>query len=260
MNPTKRVDNKHGMNKASNEFTEHVLHGVKRFLNEINQYEGFSQIDVILDVNVENTDVSEIQPQDYENINLKVECHNFEKEHPFRLTTKHRLSIKKNFDDYDWFGYSEDDTLIFADSVKYLVENSDKLYETERKVYSIPRLVYDVNNNYFFSDIREPSDIISSVNGKCVVPNNRFGACWLYPKSVMNDWVTQPSFLNFNHPNKDGGIRVKMGIGRLDLKPIVPINDKNEPCIKCVHLGYCGKYYFPHPYKFHTLPLDKICK
>ena len=70
MNSNKRLDNKHGIDKSSKEFTNHVLNGVKRFLEEINNYKSFSVKDVVLDVNIENEDVKKIKSEDYPNINL----------------------------------------------------------------------------------------------------------------------------------------------------------------------------------------------
>ena len=100
MNPTKRLDNKHGMDKSSTEYTEHVLSGVIRFLEEINEYEGFCKKDVVLDVNVENEDVKKINLSNYPNINIDINTYDFKNEHPFRLTTKHRLSMKTKIDEY----------------------------------------------------------------------------------------------------------------------------------------------------------------
>lgn len=260
MNSKERLDHKNGINKTSEEFTQHVLSGVIRFLHEINEYKGFSKKDVILDVNVENEDVLKINKTDYPNINLIVNTYNFTNEHPFRLTTKHRLSMKDKINDYDWFGYAEDDTMIFKESIDFLLQNSITLFEKENKVYTIPRLVYNENNEYFYSDIRTPSKITKTINGNAVIPSSRFGACWVYPKKVMDKWIKCKSFLNFNHPNANGGIRVKMGWGIQELDAIVPINSINEPEIRCVHLGYSGKYYFPHPGGFHKLPINKMCK
>ena len=94
MNPKQRLDNKNGIDKAGKEFTEHVLNGVSKFLHEINDYQGFSKKDVVLDINIENSDIKKIRKTDYPNINLFMNTYNFESEHPFRLTTKHRLSMK----------------------------------------------------------------------------------------------------------------------------------------------------------------------
>ena len=189
MNPNLRLDNKNGINKSSKEFTDHVLNGVMKFLKEIDQYEGFSKKDVVLDVNVENKDVLNINPSNYPNINLRINKYDFKNEHPFRLTTKHRLSMQKNINDYDWFGYSEDDTLIYKETIDFLLRNSNTLFEKENKVYTIPRLVYNVNNKYFYSDIIKSSKLIKTINGNAIKPSNRFGACWFYPKKIYKRYV-----------------------------------------------------------------------
>ena len=259
MNPNERLDNKNGIDKSSKEFTNHVLNGVEIFLDEIDQYKGFSKKDIVLDVNVDNSDVNKIDTSKFKSLDIKIVFHEFKTEHPFKLTTKHRIYMKDNIQNYDWFGYSEDDTIIFKESIDFLVKNSNNLFEKENKVYTIPRLVYNLNNEYFFSDIKKPSKLINTINGNAIEPSNRFGACWFYPKEIMNKWLNCKSFLNFDYPNKNGGIRVRMGWGIAEIKAIVPINNKYEPEIKCVHLGYCGKYYFPHPNGYHKLPINKIC-
>ena len=71
----------------------------------------------------------------------------------------------------------------------------------------------------------------------------------------MDKWIKCESF----NTDKNGDIRAKMGFGILEIDALVPINSNNEPEIKCVHLGYCGKYYFPHKSGFHKLPINKIC-
>ena len=189
MNPNERLDNKNGIDKSSKEFTDHVLSGVKRFLEEINLYEGFYQKDVIIDINIENADVLNINQSEYPNINIIINKYDFKDEHPFRLTTKHRLSMQNKINDYDWFGYSEDDTIIYKETIDFLQKNSSTLFEKENKVYTIPRLVYNQDNEYFYSDIIKPSKLIKTVNGNAIEPSNRFGACWFYPKEIMNKWV-----------------------------------------------------------------------
>ena len=76
----------------------------------------------------------------------------------------------------------------------------------------------------------------------------------------MNKWIQNSSFLKFNYPNICGGIRVKMGLGFTEKIAIIPINNKNEPAINSIHLGYSGKYYFIHPKGFHTLSINNIVK
>ena len=129
-------------------------------------------------------------------------------------------------------------------------------YKTENKVYTIPRMVYNKKGDYFYSDIIQPS---AKQQKDYITPTNRFGACWVYSQQIMKEWIRNTSFLNFNHPNRDGGIRVKMGTGYLEKKAVVPIDKKKkEPCIKCIHLGYSGNYYFKHPKGYHTLAMKNL--
>lgn len=51
-----------------------------------------------------------------------------------------------------------------------------------------------------------------------------------------------------------------MGWGISEIDAIVPINSDNEPALKCIHNGYSGKYYFPHPDGFHKLPINRLCR
>lgn len=256
MTDKKRVDNKNKINKQSPEFNNHVLKGICSFLKEINEYSNFSVKKVVLDVNIENTFVKKINPLDYPTIQLEICHHSFEKEHPFRLTTKHRMAMKEEINNYDWFGYSEDDTIISADTMKFITKNLPSFYKTENKVYTIPRMVYNKKGDYFYSDIIQPS---AKQQKDYITPTNRFGACWVYSQQIMKEWIRNTSFLNFNHPNRDGGIRVKMGTGYLEKKAVVPIDKKKrEPCIKCIHLGYSGNYYFKHPKGYHTLAMKNL--
>ena len=259
MNSQKRVDNKNGIDKSSKAFTDETLHGIRKYLEEINLYPEFTKIDVILDVNQENTDVYKIDFSVYQNINnIQIISHSFtphKDEHPFRLTTKHRFNVLKNINSYDWFMYAEDDTIISKESISFLIENSNTFFQKTGLLYTIPRLVYDYQNNYFFSDIIKPSSI-QKTNKNYKIPTNRFGACWFYSQKIVKEWINHKSFLNFNFPNVNGGIRVKMGLGFLEKQAVIPINNKtNIPEIQCVHLGYSGKNYFKHPSGFHTLPI-----
>lgn len=257
MTNKKRLDNKNSINKASSEFNNHVFKGVCLFLKEINEYKGFSVKKVVLDVNEENSFLSKIDSSLYPSITLEINSYSFTEEHPFRLTTKHRLSMRHEIEDFDWFGYSEDDTIITKSSMEYIRDNLDKFYKKENKVFTIPRMVYNKKKEYFYSDIIKPS--LPVFNKNYIIPTNRFGACWVYSKTIMKDWIKCKSFLNFNHVNKDGGIRVKMGTGFLEKSAVIPIyKEKKQPCIECIHLGYCGEYYFKHPRGYHTLPKLKL--
>lgn len=264
MNSEKRVDNKNGIDKASKEFTEETFSGIKKYLEEINLYPEFTKIDIILDVNQENTDVYKIDFSIYENINnIQIISHSFmpqKNEHPFRLTTKHRFNVLKNIDSYDWFMYAEDDTIISKESIPFFIENSNSFFQNTGLLYTIPRLVYDSQNNYFFSDIIKSSPIQKQKNNiNYKIPTNRFGACWFYSQKIVKEWIKHKSFLNLNFPNVNGGIRVKMGLGFMEKQAVIPINNKtNIPEIQCVHLGYSGKNYFEHPNGFHTLPIHHL--
>ena len=163
--------------------------------------------------------------------------------------------MKDNITKYDWFGYSEDDTLILSKTIEFLKNNSIKLYNNENKVYSISRLVYDKNNNWFFSVIITASNKKFICNNQLsVIPTQRYSACWFYPKIIMTKWINSPSFFNFN----SNDIRAWMAFGYAAIEAITPISDDNETLLKCIHLGYSGKYYFKHPAGYHTLPLDKL--
>ena len=56
-NPVKRVDNKNSIDKSSDDYRRFVKDNVSLFLDEIESYEGFSQKDIVIDINTENTDM-----------------------------------------------------------------------------------------------------------------------------------------------------------------------------------------------------------
>lgn len=255
-NSKERVDNKNNINKSSIEYRNFIINNIKKFLNEINLYTSFSKKVIIFDINIENTDIEKINFKDYPTLEIHINRYSFQQEHPFRLTTKHRFHMKKEIENFDWFGYSEDDTIIINKTMKYIVENLNLFYKKEKKIFTIPRMVYNKEGEYFYSDIIKPSPL----RREFISPTNRFGACWIYSKEIMKDWVECPSFLNFNYPNINGGIRVKMGSGFIEKIALIPMDlKKKEPYIESVHLGYSGDYYFKHPKGFHTLKKNKLC-
>lgn len=250
-----RLDNKNKLEKKSEEYRDFVRNNVKKVLNEIDSYTPFVKKVVVFDINVENTDIHEIDFRKYPTIDVRINEYSFHDEHPFRLTTKHRHSMMKEIENFDWFGYAEDDTLVTAETMKYIVENLDSFYTKKNNVFTIPRMVCNTQGEYFYSDIRKPSP----QNGEYVIPENRFGACWVYSKGIMKDWIKSKSFLNFNYPNANGGIRVTMGTGYLEKNAYIPIDVKNKkPLIESVHLQYSWEYYFIHPKGYHTLKQDDL--
>ena len=255
-NSKKRVDNKNNIQKSSIEYRNFIIENIKKFLGEIDLYTSFTKKVVVFDINIENTDIYKINFKEYSSIEVKIKQFSFENEHPFRLTTKHRFSMIKEIENFDWFGYSEDDTIITNETIKYIVRHLNSFYREEKKVFTIPRMVYNKKGEYFYSDIIQPSPL----RGKCISPRNRFGACWVYSREIMKDWVETPSFFNFNYPNINGGIRVKMGSGFMERVALIPMDTKKkEPLIESVHLGYSGDYYFEHNSGFHTLKKNKLC-
>lgn len=255
-NSEKRVDNKNNIEKSSKEYRNFIIENIKKFLKEIDLYTSFKRKVIIFDINFENTDIDKINFIEYPTLEINIKKYSFYEEHPFRLTTKHRFNMKKEIENYDWFGYSEDDTIITNKTMEYIVENLNLFYKKERKVFTIPRMVYNKEGEYFYSDIIQQSPL----RGEYTSPRNRFGACWVYSKEIMKDWIECPSFLNFNYPNINGGIRVKMGSGFLEKNTLIPMDiKKKEPLIESVHLGYSGDYYFKHKQGFHTLKKNKLC-
>ena len=255
-NSINRLDHKNNINKSSEEYRNFIVNNIKKFLKEINQYSCFLKKVIVFDINIENKDIYKINFKEYPNLEIRIDTYSFKEEHPFRLTTKHRLSMKKEIENYDWFGYSEDDTIIPKETMHYIVSTLPNFYKKENKVYTIPRMVYNKEGKYFYSDIIKPSPL----RHPYLSPSNRFGACWVYSKTIMKNWIECPSFLNFNFPNQNGGIRVKMGTGFLEKIAVIPVDKKKKiPLLECIHLGYSGKYYFKHKGGFHTLKKNKLC-
>lgn len=251
-----RLDHKNCLDKCSDEYRNFTIENIKKLLHEINLYDFFFKKVIVFDINDENKDIYKIDFKEYPNLSIRINKYSFKKEHPFRLTTKHRLTMINEIENYDWFGYTEDDTLILKETVNYLFLNLPHFYKNEKKLFTIPRLVFDNDGEFFYSDIVKPSPLRSFY----ISPTNRFGACWIYSKEILKDWIQCPSFLNFDFPNQNGGIRVIMGSGFLEKIAIIPIDIKKKiPLLQCIHLGYSGKYYFKHKQGFHTLKINKLC-
>lgn len=249
---------KNNVIKTDTILTNHNFENIKKVLDKINSFKGFSQIDVVIDINKENDYVKKINKSNLKNLNIFVHTFDFTNEHPLRLTTKHRFDMKNKIKDYDWFAYIESDTTINNDTAEFLQNNLDNLYENNEKLYTIPRLVYDKSGKFFYSDITKKYEIIDSINGRAILPEQRFGGSWFYSKNIMIDWLKHKSFLDFDHPNLNGGIRVMMGIGFIEKIALIPINENNIPKISCIHLGNSGKYYKKIG-KFNSLLLNDLC-
>lgn len=208
---------------------------IKKILKEINLYTSFKKKVIIFDINSENKDIEKINFKDYPTLDINIEKHYFKEEHTFRLTTKHRFNMKKEIENFDWFGYSENNTIITNKTMKYIVENLNSFYKKERKVFSIPQMVYNKKSEKFYSDIIE----LSPLRKKYISPKKYFGACWIYSKEIMKDWIECHSFLNFSVQDSNEEIKVKMGSGFLEKVALIPINiDKKEPFIGFFNLGY----------------------
>lgn len=246
-----RVDNKHGIDKGSREWKEHVFNGVKKTVETIQNYTAFETVDIIIDANVENSWVNELE-------GVRVVKHDFSHEHPFFLTTKHRENVKNNIDNYDYFMYIEDDTYIPNATMNHIVSLTPGAWRAGN-VLALTRMVtplnVDGNEEIYYSDIRNKFIKSNLPKLNAVVPMSKFSASWVYDKAIVKEWVKHHSFMDFSGPLKDGGIRVDMGIGFKEKEAIVPVDSNKKPKTICFHLGYCGKYYFRHPDGFHTLPL-----
>ena len=170
------IINKNNIEKSSKEYRNFIIENIKKFLKEIDLYTSFTRKVIIFDINFENTDIDKINFIEYPTLEINIKKYSFYEEHPFRLTTKHRFNMKKEIENYDWFGYSEDDTIITNKTMEYIVENLNLFYKKERKVFTIPRMVYNKEGEYFYSDIIQQSPL----RGEYTSPRNRFGACWVY--------------------------------------------------------------------------------
>lgn len=247
----KRVDSKNGIDKGSCAWKKHVFDGVQKTINEINKFTAFETIDVVIDVNSENKWVDKLT-------GACIKRYSFENEHPFLLTTKHRENIARNIDKYDYFMYIEDDTFVPNETMNCIVANTQEAWN-RNKVLTLARMVTPLNiedkKKIFYSDIVKSFVKEKRPKLRAVVPTSRFSASWVYSASIVKEWMKHPSFKDFSGALRDGGIRVDMGIGFKEKEAIVPVDAKEKPLTICFHLGYCGKYYFKHPYGFHTLPL-----
>ena len=253
----KREDERSNFNKIFNiskgsyEWQEHIFKGVLNVICELNKYDFFDEIDIIIDANEENEwcDKLLLKTSDLKKVNVEIKKYSFDEEHPFQLTFKHREDMLNKINDYDWFMYTEDDTIIPYVSMKNHFEKCEKLYMKKKLISCFNRLVYNEKQEFFHSDnikeVRSPLFIDEEI-GYIAIPYQSYCACWCYPKMIMKDFIESDLWKKAgkNH-NGPGGVRVDSAYGYLPKKQVIILDDNQKNSVAwCVHLGLSGKYYF----------------
>ena len=119
---------------------------------------------VVIDTNTENPFLTDLEALTFNKLELRIERFNFTNEHPFRLATKHRASMLKRIDKFDWFMYTEDDTMIPPDTMAVMVADAANEWAERRRVFAMTRVVSTgpvaptgrSDGKEYFSDLLKP--------------------------------------------------------------------------------------------------------
>jgi len=261
----KPPDSHDKFDKNSQQWRDHVYQGVLKVITTMNNYSMFEHIDVVVNMNPENTYDTSL-PHDtthLTNINIKIDKTR-PPHHPYFLTTVHRNQMKENLQNYDWFLYTEDDNLVPKETLEHQMKYLERIYHEHNYVIGTTRMVVDNDNNVFYSDIQSPSspeDIVETNYGSLLKPTNTYSGCWMYPQSMMKDFIESPEW---SPPPKKHMIREKMAWGfKKDQRMIMLSHPKMVPRHPqhsyVYHLGFSHDYYFRKPNsKCHSLPKNHI--
>ena len=179
-------------------FANHV-----RILRAIDAYSAFDRIAIVDHLNAGHPYASKLRElgASFTKASLQIYEHNLTSEHGFNLTCKHRDDIAKRLDDFDWFMYVEDDTLVPDETVREHVRLFQPLLDTHQRLAAWTRLVTDLRGVTRLAEITVPAPRshltrLSSFglaldsnsptdHGQLVV--NPYAASWLYPRRVMRE-------------------------------------------------------------------------
>ena len=256
--------------KETQQWRDHVYEGVLKVISVISQYDKsmFHKILIVVNMNNENTYgdqlIKDVVDMSLKNVIVKIDkC--VPPKHPFYLTTVHRKQMREQIEEYDWFLYTEDDNLVPFETIKQMVTSMEPIYKKSGFLIGPTRMVFDKDKNVFYSDIQKSSrreDIVKVLDEEhfggdvyIVKPTNTYSGCWMYPKSIMKEFIESPEWIV---PNQKHMIREKMAWGFKKDKRMILLSSINTYPIKpknsfVYHLGFSGDYYFRSEAGWHTL-------
>ena len=172
---------------------------------------------------------------------LEIIVHDLSKINPFKLTYLGKLYMKKFIKNYDIFIYSEDDILIYNDSLNYWLEYKDVCFEHKYNLGFL-RIEYFDEKDIYLTDIascfHEPKFIVLNNHTFLLNDKNPYSGCWIYDKKRMKDYIKSKYFNSVQlmnlKTNKKIEIRESQAFGLHHLNnnyfnhTLIHVNETNE--------------------------------
>lgn len=171
-------------------------------------YEEFDGIDVFVDVNSENvfTQNLTVFGRSLRPSKLRLEVRVHKDVAPFRLACAHRShmeAVLQSGNEYDWFLYTEDDTLVPGRAMTAQLRMAQRVFAATNKTLGFVRVVNDSTGLVFYADAHrytpEPEAHMVHVPGlgRFATPLNPYAASWAYPRSIMHEFVRSTAWRAF---------------------------------------------------------------
>ncbi len=131
--------------------------------------------------------------------NLFFIYHNIKKENPYRLTWKCRSLMESQKNNYDYFIYSEDDTLFNKKNFKYWLYFKKNLNKKKYNVGFVRTEMSKIDKSLWTTDqFEQLNEYIVIENKKFVVLKNPYFAMWIYDKKEFKNFVNS-KYWNLNN-------------------------------------------------------------
>lgn len=203
------------INKTSEAWRERVYRSVRIQLYEMEccYPVEFTAIDVVVDVNSENTFVSKLEAWAARKLRrVHLSTHRSRPSNkPFQLAWAHRESMEQEFatGKHDWFMYSEDDTFVPARALRAQLDFVGPA-AMQRTRLTFIRVVSTFAGDLYLADARkeiradvptpplqlQPADGGAKHPPFIVTRDCSYAAAWAYPRKMMVSFMRSPDWKN----------------------------------------------------------------
>ena len=122
--------------------------------------------------------------------NLYFIYHDISQEDPYRLTWKCRSMMQQQKDSFDYFIYSEDDTLFTKKNFNYWLKNKNYLNKNKYNLGFVRVEKSQIDNSLWTTDqFVQLNEYIVLNKKKFIVLKNPYFAMWIYDKLEFNNFI-----------------------------------------------------------------------
>lgn len=202
----------------------------------------------------------------YDNLNIEILEHKM-KEHPFFLTWKHRVLMRKQIQEniYDTYMYVEDDILVPNDSIKYWKKYAKNLNQ-EKINLGFLRIEKNTEGNYCWTDSsKKDLGEIKIESGMLNLGKLSYCAFWIHSKEITKKMLyTINKSKTVSHAREKAALGANLagynqvgkdGSEEIFNKTYIPLEEDKLP-------EGCKVYHLPNNYANHPVFLaieaDKV--